>query len=81
MALSRLRSFKYYVGLSSTEEKLRMLLRDHTWIGAEQWLEVHREELVDRVLDVRADARRHPPAPDPRGVPPAPDLAVGVVTP
>ena len=79
MALSRLRSFKYYVGLASTEAKLRVLLRDHTWVGVEQWLEAHRGELAERVLDVRADARRYPPSPDPRGVPPAPDLDSGAL--
>ena len=79
MTLPRLRSFKYYVGLASTEAKLRTLLRDHAWVGAEQWLETHREELAERVLDVRADALRYPPSPDPRGIPPAPDLDSGEV--
>jgi polysaccharide deacetylase family protein (PEP-CTERM system associated) len=75
MDLPALRSFKYYVGLSGAESKLRRLLRDFRWLGARDWLDAHREALADQVLDVRAAAAAAPPEPDPALVPPAPEPA------
>jgi hypothetical protein len=76
MTLPPLRRFKYYVGLSSAEAKVRRLLRDFRWMGARDWLAAHRAEVDARVLDVREDAAQ-PPAPDPALVPPAPELPAG----
>ncbi len=72
MALPPLRRFKYYVGLRSTEAKVRALLRDFRWTSAWQWLEANRERLADRVLDVRDQVAAAPPRPDPSRVPPLP---------
>jgi polysaccharide deacetylase family protein (PEP-CTERM system associated) len=69
MELPWKRRFKYYVGLRSTAAKLRALLREHRFMSAAAWLEAHRAELADRVLDVRADAAR---APAPVTAPPPP---------
>jgi len=75
MALTAVRRFKYYVGLASTEAKLRRLLRDFRWMGARDWLDAHRAAIEPRVLDVRAHAAARPPRPDPSLVPPAPEPA------
>lgn len=71
MDLPTLRRFKYYVGLRSTERKLRALLREHRFVSAAAWLAAHGDSLEDRVLDMRrkassdlgADASRVPPLP------------------
>jgi polysaccharide deacetylase family protein (PEP-CTERM system associated) len=75
MELPALRRFKYYVGLASTEAKVRRLLRDFRWMGARDWLDAHRAEVDSRVLDVREHAATLPPDPDPALVPPAPEAA------
>lgn len=72
MPLPVVRRFKYYVGLRSTEGKVRRLLRDFRWLSAAGWLDTHGEALASQVLDVRADASRAVPAPDPALVPPHP---------
>jgi len=74
MALPALRRFKYYVGLSGAEAKLRALLRDFRWLGARDWLAG--QPAAERPLfDVREQARAAPPDPDPALVPPAPEPA------
>ncbi len=75
MDLSALRSFKYYVGLATAEEKIRKLLRDFRWMGARAWLDAHAAEIEPLVLDVREHAASAPPAPDPALIPPAPEPA------
>jgi len=75
MTLPPLRRFKYYVGLASTEGKLRRLLADFRWLPARDWLAERRAEVDGRVLDVRPHAATAPPAPDPALVPPAPEAA------
>jgi len=74
MALPAKRRFKYYVGLRTTEGKVRALLRDHRFEPCWDWIEAHREELAGRVLDVREGAASAPPRPDPALVPPAPPV-------
>lgn len=71
MELPAGRRFKYYVGLRSTERKLRALLRDHRFVSAAAWLDEHGPAL-DGVLDVRNQAAAEPPHPDPALVPPPP---------
>ena len=66
------RRFKYYVGLHSTERKVRALLRDHQFVGAWDWIAGHADELTAEVLDVRAQASSCSPRPDPALVPPSP---------
>lgn len=73
LPLPWMRRFKYYVGLSTTEGKLRRLLGEHRFVPAGAWLDAHADVLRDRVLDVRAAAARPPariatPPPDPRAV-------------
>lgn len=53
MELPWRRRFKYYVGLASTEAKLKALLRDHDFVSASEWLAAHRAEVAGRVFDVR----------------------------
>ncbi len=72
LELPPMRRFKHYVGLASTERKLRGLLRDYAFAGAGDWIAEHGAELRDRVLDVRAVAVASPPDPDPHRVPPLP---------
>ncbi len=72
MQLPLRRRFKYYVGLATTERKLRALLRDHAFVSAWEWIERCAPQIEDRVLDVRAQAAAAPPRPDPDRVPPAP---------
>ncbi len=74
MALPAKRRFKYYVGLRSTEEKVRALLRDFRWTSCADWIARFGPAEGTDVLDVRATAAEHPPAPDPARVPPAPPL-------
>lgn len=71
MSLPPLRRFKYYVGLRSTEPKLRALLREHRFVSAAAWLAKFSGTLEDRVLDVRREASREP-RPDPARIPPLP---------
>ncbi len=52
MDLPALRRFKYYVGLGSTERKLRGLLRAARFVSIEQWLAERASTLADRVFDV-----------------------------
>jgi polysaccharide deacetylase family protein (PEP-CTERM system associated) len=77
MELPRKRSFKYYVGLDTTERKLRALAERYRFIGVRQWIREHRPELIGRVLDVRELALDTGPDPDPALVPPAPPQTVG----
>lgn len=71
MRLPARRRFKYYVGLRSTEGKLRALLRDFRFTACADWIDAHGAELTE-ILDVRATAASHPPQPDPALVPPPP---------
>jgi polysaccharide deacetylase family protein (PEP-CTERM system associated) len=74
MALPWKRRFKYYVGLRSTRQKLRALLRDHRFVAAGAWLDANEGQLRARVLDVRAQAAAAP-APAPDRIPPPPPAA------
>ena len=76
MPLPWRRRFKYYVGLKTTEAKLRALLREHRFVPAGAWLDAHADTLSDRVFDVRAAAAAPPASPDPRLVPPRPPIPV-----
>lgn len=49
MELPWLRRFKYYVGLRSTEAKLRRLVSSRPFVSARGWIESHRDELETRV--------------------------------
>ena len=60
MELPWRRSFKYYVGLRSTREKLRRILHEHQFVSAAAWLAEHAGELAAAVLDVRDPAARGP---------------------
>lgn len=71
MSLPRRRYFKYYVGLASTESKLRALLSNFRFVPAATWIAEHATGLRERMLDVREVAAGHP-RPDPRLVPPPP---------
>jgi len=75
MALPLKRRFKYYVGLSSTERKIRSLLRTHRFQPAGQWIADHDEVTRGRVLDVR---HLSSVGPSPRAalVPPPPSESV-----
>lgn len=75
MALPAVRRFKYYVGLASTEPKLRSLLREFHWMGARDWLAAHARQIEPLVFDVRELAAATPPAPDPALIPPEPEPA------
>lgn len=52
MELPWQRRFKYYVGLASTEAKLKALLRDHRFVTASAWLAAHEVEVAGRVFEV-----------------------------
>jgi polysaccharide deacetylase family protein (PEP-CTERM system associated) len=54
MALPWKRRFKYYVGLRSTERKLRALLRELRFVAARTWLERYGATIADRVFEVPA---------------------------
>jgi polysaccharide deacetylase family protein (PEP-CTERM system associated) len=71
MDLPLVRRFKYYVGLRSTQAKLRALLREHRFVCAGDWLAEHGDGLRTRVLDVcgRRQTACHP---DPARIPPPP---------
>jgi len=53
MTLSALRRFKYYVGLRSTEAKLRRLLRAHRFVSASEWIAQQREHWTPNLFDAR----------------------------
>jgi polysaccharide deacetylase family protein (PEP-CTERM system associated) len=72
MALAPLRRFKYYVGVSGAEAKLRRLLQAFRWTSAWSWLETHADAVRDRVLDLRVQTRAAAPARDPVHPPPPP---------
>jgi polysaccharide deacetylase family protein (PEP-CTERM system associated) len=72
---SALRKFKYYVGLGSTEAKLRKMLARYEWIGARRWIAERRPDVLGKILDVRALARGADPRPDPKHIPPTPATA------
>lgn len=74
MALPRLRRFKYYVGLGTTEGKLRRLLTRYRFVGVRQWIRERRPALLGHVFDVRQLAAAAVPDPDPGLVPPAPPM-------
>jgi polysaccharide deacetylase family protein (PEP-CTERM system associated) len=78
MPLRGMRRFKYYVGLATTERKLRGLMRRHAFVGARRWIGENRPQLLGKVLDVRDLARAASPAPDPAFRPPVPPTMVGV---
>ncbi|MCX5737799.1 MAG: polysaccharide deacetylase family protein [Proteobacteria bacterium] len=61
MELPLRRRFKYYVGLNSTESKLRALLRDHRFVTASEWLATHASEVAGRVYEVPAVGADSPP--------------------
>ncbi len=77
MELSKLRAFKYYVGLASTEDKLRKMMKQYRFIGARRWIAEHRPQLIGQVLDVREMSRESAPSPDPNYLPPLPPLEAG----
>lgn len=52
MELPLMRRFKYYVGLSSTKNKLRRLIESCAFVPARDWIEQHRAELDSRVHDL-----------------------------
>lgn len=54
MQLPWMRHFKYYVGLRSTERKLRALLRDLRFVTAQSWLEQHGASVADQVFAIPA---------------------------
>jgi polysaccharide deacetylase family protein (PEP-CTERM system associated) len=60
MALPPLRRFKYYVGLRTTERKLRALLREHEFVSVQSWIAQHESKLRERVLDLRPLAAAAP---------------------
>ena len=72
MPLPALRRFKYYVGLRSTEAKLESMLANHRFTSAGAWLDAQRDEITDRVLDVRSHATTDAVSPDPALLPPPP---------
>lgn len=76
MEMPALRRFKYYVGLHTTERKLRAVLARHRFVGMSEWIDENRDTLGADVLDVREAARATPPAPDPALVPPTPPAMV-----
>jgi hypothetical protein len=53
MTLPPLHRFRYYVGLRSTEWKLRRLLRAHRFVSASEWIAAHRELWVGNLFDAR----------------------------
>ncbi len=75
MELSRLRAFKYYVGLRSTEGKLRALTKHFRFLPVREWLDEREESLRSTRFDVRPHAEALPPNPDPARIPPPPPLA------
>jgi polysaccharide deacetylase family protein (PEP-CTERM system associated) len=75
MALSAGRRFRYYVGLRTTERKLRAMVQRYRFVGVRRWVSENRPQLLGKVLDVREMAARARPSPDPRWVPPLPPLA------
>lgn len=70
MRLPIKRYFKYYVGLSTTRRKVEALLRSFRFGPAGAWIDRHRADLRERVLDVRAMSCAHPPVPPAGGPPP-----------
>jgi polysaccharide deacetylase family protein (PEP-CTERM system associated) len=77
MPLGRKRRFKYYVGLRTTERKLRRLLEHYRWIGARRWIAENRPCFLGSVLDVRELAAGTRPDLSPGQAPPPPLLARG----
>lgn len=75
MELSAKRRFKYYVGLSSTEPKLRKMMATYRFVGVRRWIAENRPSLIGKVLDVRELERGAQPSGDPALVPPAPPVA------
>ncbi len=72
MPLPRLRRFKYYVGLETTERKLRRLLSRSRYVSVRRWIAERRPDLLGRELDLRALCSGSEPDPDPARVPPDP---------
>jgi polysaccharide deacetylase family protein (PEP-CTERM system associated) len=72
LALPRLRRFKYYVGLATTERKLRRLLSRGRYVSVRRWIAERRPDLLGKVLDLRALCAGAEPSPDPARVPPPP---------
>jgi polysaccharide deacetylase family protein (PEP-CTERM system associated) len=70
MPLSAKRRFMYYVGLRTTERKLRAMLQLHRWVGVRSWVTENRSQLLGRVFDVGEMVARARPSPDLRRVPP-----------
>jgi len=62
MELPWQRRFKYYVGLASTEAKLKALLRDHRFVTASEWLATHASDVARRVYEVPAVGADSPTA-------------------
>ncbi len=75
MPLSTKRRFMYYVGLRTTERKLRAMMRLYRWVGVGSWVAENRSQLRGKVLDVREMVAHARPNPDPRRVPPLPPAA------
>jgi polysaccharide deacetylase family protein (PEP-CTERM system associated) len=75
MDLPRLRRFKYYVGLASTQRKLEKLLARYRFVGCRDWIRERRPALLGQVFDVRELARDAAPHPDPALVPPRPPVS------
>jgi len=72
MTLPPRRRFKYYVGLRSTEAKLRRLLRAHRFESASEWIAAHRDCWADNLFDVRAHVAASVSAPRTALAPPPP---------
>jgi polysaccharide deacetylase family protein (PEP-CTERM system associated) len=70
MPLAAARRFRYYVGLRTTERKLRTMLRLYRWVGIRSWVAENRSQLLGRVFDVGEMVARARPSPDLRRVPP-----------
>ena len=70
MSLAVARRFRYYVGLGTTERKLRAMLRLGRWVGVRSWVAENRSQLLGRVFDVGELVARARPTPDRRRVPP-----------
>ncbi len=79
IALPRLRRFKYYVGLETTERKLRAMMEHYRCIGVRRWIAENHPAVIGKVLDVRELARTTQPTPDPMHLPPAPPSAAARV--
>ena len=75
MDLPLKRRFKYYVGLNTTLDKLRQLIRKHQFNTASQWLKEHKPWLTGQILDVREMAQSNAPVCLPENAPPIPALS------